>query len=166
MRAAMDSHHSTRFSRFLVLILASTVFLATAYARQQGQSAPPQQQDASQQQAAPPAQKSAPQIIPQQLPPPPQPVQQKANEHKIAVPVDLVQIDATVTDKNGKLIKGLTRENFLLLEEGKPQKIDALDYFDVERIEVAGKEDAEPMSLISIPPTILKNSGPSSRITG
>ena len=62
--------------------------------------------------------------------------------------VDLVQIDASITDKNGAAIKGLKKENFQLQEEGKAQTITALDYYDVERIETAGTtEDATPITI-------------------
>ena len=61
--------------------------------------------------------------------------------------VDLVQIDATVTDKNGHAIKGLKLDNFQLSEEGKAQKLTALDYFDVEKIETAEKDTSEPITI-------------------
>jgi VWFA-related protein len=138
----MDSQYSSRIIRYLAVIATALLFLVAAHARRQ--AAPPQQGSSQQQSAAPP-QNSAPQVVPSQLPPPPKPVQGKPNEHKIAVPVDLVQIDAVVTGKDGKLIKGLEPANFQLYEEGKLQKLDALDYFDVEKIETAEKEGAEPI---------------------
>jgi VWFA-related protein len=143
MGGAMDSRHSSQFSRFLALILISVLSFAIAHARQQ--STTPPQNGSQQQQTTPPEQKTAPQVVPQSQLPPPPPAPAKQPEHKITVPVDLVQIDATVTDKNGKPVKGLTRENFELFEEGKPQKLDALDYFDVEKIETAEKDGAEPV---------------------
>ncbi len=57
----------------------------------------------------------------------------------------MVQIDAVVTDKDGKLIKGLKPENFEMLEEGKVQKLEAADYYDTEKIETAANGDAEPI---------------------
>lgn len=81
-----------------------------------------------------------------QLPPPPTPQAPKGADKKVLKSfVDLVQIDAVVTDKDGKLIKGLTAANFQLSEDGKNQKIEKMDYFDVEKMDTAEKEDNEPV---------------------
>ena len=45
------------------------------------------------------------------------------------VEVDLVNILATVRDKQGRLVNSLTKEDFLLEEEGQPQEI---EYFSSE----------------------------------
>ena len=37
--------------------------------------------------------------------------------------VDLVKVTATVTDGNGHAINGLTRDDFVVYDEGKPQEI-------------------------------------------
>jgi VWFA-related protein len=36
---------------------------------------------------------------------------------------ELVQLDAVVTDRDGKLIQGLSREDFVVLEDGRPQSL-------------------------------------------
>src|ERR1019366_827638 len=102
-----------------------------------------------QQQTPPPAQKDSNVVNIHQMPPPPPPEASKGtSKGTISVPVDLVQIDAGIVDKNGVAIKGLKKENFQLSEEGKPQTITAIDYFDVERIETAGTAaDAEPITI-------------------
>ena len=41
----------------------------------------------------------------------------------IAVNVDLVVFNATVTDQEGRLVAGLTREDFRVFEDGRPQAI-------------------------------------------
>src|SRR5712664_2960435 len=41
----------------------------------------------------------------------------------IRVSVRLVIADAVVTDKEGKVVTGLGRQDFTLLEDGKPQKV-------------------------------------------
>ncbi|MFN0108279.1 MAG: VWA domain-containing protein [Blastocatellia bacterium] len=46
----------------------------------------------------------------------------------VRIETELVQIDVVVTDKQGKLVKDLKREDFQLLEDGKPQ---ALSHFSV-----------------------------------
>jgi VWFA-related protein len=65
---------------------------------------------------APPAsqggQRPAPPDEPQPLPP----VTFRAE-------IDYVEVDAVVTDERGNLVKGLTREDFEVFEDGKPQKV-------------------------------------------
>jgi VWFA-related protein len=46
----------------------------------------------------------------------------------IRVTVDLVQVDAVVTDSQGRHIVGLKPEDFKILEDGKPQKITHFSY--------------------------------------
>jgi Ca-activated chloride channel homolog len=55
----------------------------------------------------------------------------------IKVDVKLVNVFATVTDDHGAPVTGLTKENFELLEDGKPQKISIFD-----------KESAMPLSIV------------------
>lgn len=135
----MNHRITSQLFRLFAIVGFSSLLLAAAPARQQ--------QTSSQQQTTPPAQKTGnteePQRIP--LPPPPPPQPQNTSKAKITSQVDLVQIDATVTDKDGKLIKGLKAENFELYEEGKLQKLNAIDYFDVENIETAQKDSSEPV---------------------
>jgi VWFA-related protein len=45
----------------------------------------------------------------------------------------LVQIDAIVTDRNGKHIGGLSAENFQIAEDNHLQRVIALDYFDASK---------------------------------
>lgn len=138
----MKTKYSSPIARFLALAAISSLLLPVAPAQQQGAA----QQGSTQQQTPPPAQKNDNIIDIHQLPPPPPPEALKAaNKNHMVVHTDLVQIDATVTDKDGKLIKGLKAENFQLTEEGKTQKLDTVDYFDVEKIETAEKADAEPI---------------------
>jgi VWFA-related protein len=46
----------------------------------------------------------------------------------IRVTVDLVQVDAAVTDSQGRHVTGLKPEDFQILEDGKPQKITHFSY--------------------------------------
>jgi Ca-activated chloride channel family protein len=48
--------------------------------------------------------------------------------------VELVDVAATVTDGDGRFISGLTKENFVLYEDGKPQEIVS---FSSERVPVS-----------------------------
>jgi VWFA-related protein len=60
----------------------------------------------------------------QQQPPPPQQGQQApAGNFQISVSAQLVNVDAVVTDNDGNFYSGLKKENFRILEDGKPQII-------------------------------------------
>ena len=48
--------------------------------------------------------------------------------------VDLVNVTATVTDGNGRFISGLTKDDFVVYDEGKPQEIVT---FSSERVSVS-----------------------------
>jgi VWFA-related protein len=98
---------------------------------------------------APPMAAQAPQRPPQQTdprtapPPPPPPRQQQ--EAVIRAFTDLVLVDAQVTDRAGRPIKGLKPENFTVTEDDKQQQISSFDYYDIETIETAGAEDQRPV---------------------
>ena len=144
----MNTLHTSRIGRFLALLAISSLLLPAAPAQQQGTT---QQGSTTQQQTTPPpAQNNNSNVVNiHQMPPPPPPEAAKgAAKNSVKVYSDLVQIDATVVDKNGVAIKGLKKENFQLSEEGKAQDVTALDYFDVEKIETAGNTaDAEPITI-------------------
>ncbi|HVR44937.1 MAG TPA: VWA domain-containing protein [Thermoanaerobaculia bacterium] len=57
-----------------------------------------------------------------------------------SVDVTLVEIPVTVVDRNGKPVRGLTAENFQVLDEGKRQPITHFEVVDVARVS-AGDED-------------------------
>lgn len=60
------------------------------------------------------------QIKPQEKPKAPP---TSAEDQTIRIATELVQLDVTVTDKQGKVIRDLKREDFELKEDGKPQEI-------------------------------------------
>ena len=45
--------------------------------------------------------------------------------------VDLVTVDAVVQDGKGRPVRGLTADDFTLLEDGKPQTIASFEAFDL-----------------------------------
>ena len=45
--------------------------------------------------------------------------------------VELLQLDVTILDKTGKPVRGLTKDDFTLLEDGKPQTIETFAEIDV-----------------------------------
>jgi VWFA-related protein len=140
----MNTPCTSRIARFLALAAIASLLLPAVPAQQQGSA----QQGSAQQQTTPPAQNNGNVIdIHRTLPPPPPPETKKAAKGAINMNVDLVQIDASVSDKNGNAIKGLKLDNFQLSEEGKAQKLTALDYFDVEKIETAEKDTSEPITI-------------------
>jgi VWFA-related protein len=47
------------------------------------------------------------------------------------VEVNYVEIDATVTDADGRFVRGLTKDDFELIEEGQPQTISAFTVVDL-----------------------------------
>jgi VWFA-related protein len=119
---------------------------------------PAQQQQGQQNQQGTPQSSPQQQVNPLGAPPPPPPA--KSNTKTFVTESNLVQIDTFVTDRDGKPVKGLSKENFQIDEDGKSQKLTAADYFDIETIETAAKsDDAAPVvvSLHSAPdPTAVR----------
>jgi VWFA-related protein len=69
-------------------------------------------------------------------PPPPPPRQQPTPQPQkpedvdvVRITTNLVQVDAVVTDKNGKVVTDLKAEEVQILEDGKPQKITHFSYY-------------------------------------
>jgi VWFA-related protein len=47
------------------------------------------------------------------------------------VEVNYVDVDVVVTDEKGNFVSGLTRDDFEVLEDGKPQKVDTFAYVEI-----------------------------------
>ena len=58
---------------------------------------------------------------------------------------NVVRIDIEVTGRDGKPIKGLRPDQFIITDDGKDQKISSFSYADIEAVEQAGAEDAQPL---------------------
>src|SRR5215510_3891527 len=54
----------------------------------------------------------------------------QADDQTIRISAELVQLDVVVTDKNGKIVRGLNKEDFELLENGKKQEIKFFEFVD------------------------------------
>ncbi len=46
--------------------------------------------------------------------------------------VQSIEVDVRVTDRDGRVVRGLTRDDFTLLEDGKPQTIVTASFIDLE----------------------------------
>jgi VWFA-related protein len=53
---------------------------------------------------------------------------------------DLVVVNVVVRDKNGKLVRGLTKRDFTVLEDNKPQTVESFDFEELDTV-------AEPMQV-------------------
>lgn len=58
---------------------------------------------------------------------------------------NVVRIDIEVTGRDGKPIKGLRADQFVVTDDGKDQKISSFSYADIEAVEKPGAEDAKPL---------------------
>jgi VWFA-related protein len=64
-----------------------------------------------------------------------------------------VLVDVIVTDRHGDPVKGLTKDDFTILEDGKPQRV---SYFEENR----GDPYAAPVKPIELPPNVFSNFSP------
>jgi VWFA-related protein len=85
-----------------------------------------------------------------QTPAPPQP------PLTFKVEVNYVEIDANVTDAQGNFVRSLTKDDFQILEDGKPQTLTAFSMVDIpiERV------DPPLFSKTAIPPDVVTNRTP------
>jgi len=98
-----------RLKKFLLLLLALSVFApATAQSRRQPQKSPPPQKPTPVQQKEPAREPT---------PPPDQDVE------TLKTDTDLVTVPVIASSRNGKYIADLTKEEFKLSEDGVPQQI-------------------------------------------
>jgi len=100
-----------------VQLLAAVVFftVVAAVMLRAGQAPPPPAQSAPQ----PPA--SAPQQPPASAP----------QQPTFKLRVDYVEVDVVVTDKDGNLVRDLKKEDFQVVEDGKPQTINTFSLVDI-----------------------------------
>jgi VWFA-related protein len=70
-------------------------------------------------------------LVTAQTPPPAQPTSPPAPEVTFKVEVNYVEEDVRVVDRDGKFVRGLKREDFQVLEDGKPQRIETFGMVDI-----------------------------------
>jgi VWFA-related protein len=94
-----------------------------------------------------------------QQPEPTPPANDKDDSIKIST--TLIQIDATVTDKDGNIVKDLKPEDFEVYENGKKQEISNLSFISVDpqtnKLDVtASRKNSKNQPAIPVPPIKLK----------
>ena len=95
---------------------------------------------------------------PQQPASPPSQEQQPPITFKVEV--NYVEIDAVVTDSNGKFVRGLTREDFEVLEQSKPQTISIFSLVDIP----VERPDAPLFAKTAIEPDVRTNQESDGRV--
>ena len=75
----------------------------------------------------------------------------------IRINVNLVQVDAVVTDSNGKPVTDLKREDFELFQDGKPQTITAFDFIDIREAPRRGTPPRRLAPRAGVPAPLLSN---------
>ncbi|MBO0862513.1 MAG: VWA domain-containing protein [Chloracidobacterium sp.] len=77
------------------------------------------------------------------------PPKQTGQDHPIRVKTELIDLRAVVTDKRGQPITDLKKEDFELMENGKPQEV---SFFSVVKIPGRGEERRSENSTAATPP--------------
>ena len=94
--------------------------------------------------------------------PAPQPPAPPAQGPTFRVAVDFVEVDAVVTDRNGTFVRGLTKDDFEVFEDGKPQTITTFTTVDlparISRPARVGSVKPGPAA-VSVPPDVRTNDG-------
>jgi VWFA-related protein len=57
---------------------------------------------------------------------------------------ELVLVNVVVRDKAGAIVRGLTKDDFSIAEDGRPQTIASFDFEELERVEAGGAAPAPP----------------------
>ncbi|MGE5813173.1 MAG: VWA domain-containing protein [Acidobacteriota bacterium] len=85
---------------------------------------------------------------PPQQPSPTQPSPSQAVTPPVeyAVDVSLIEVDAVVTDGDGHVIRGLRKDDFQVLEDGRPQTIDRLSFVEIPIERSTPAAPADPVS--------------------
>ncbi len=87
--------------------------------------------------------------------------QKSDDEDVVRITTNLVQVDAVVTDRNGKLVNDLKADEIEIYEDGKKQQITNFQYYvadstPAEKLTKTDPRKAEDKNGPPVPPTILK----------
>ena len=74
----------------------------------------------------------------------PLPAQQRSSQqlYKLKVETDVVLVNVVVRDKNGSPVRNLSKDDFTVLEDGKPQTIQSFDFEQAGMTQVAAPQQA------------------------
>src|SRR3954463_12864474 len=72
------------------------------------------------------------------------------------VDVNYVEVDASVTDAQGKFVRNLTRDDFQIVEDGAPQTLSAFAMVDIP----VTHADPPLFAKAAIPPDVVSNGAP------
>jgi VWFA-related protein len=84
----------------------------------------------------------------QRQPPPPR----TENQDVVRVSTNLIQIDATVVDKDGNIVSGLTADDFEIYENNKKQQITNFSFIDVQPTRSEGFPAVKKKNVPAVPP--------------
>jgi VWFA-related protein len=70
---------------------------------------------------------------------------QQATDYTFRVQTELVLVNVTVRDKNGNFVRGLKPQDFTILEDNKPQKVDSFDVEDIDAVATQDVAQAMPL---------------------
>src|SRR5580700_8250208 len=70
---------------------------------------------------------------------------QQATDYTFRVQTELVLVNVTVRDKNGNFVRGLKPQDFTILEDNKPQKVDSFDVEDIDAVATQDVAQAKPL---------------------
>jgi VWFA-related protein len=70
---------------------------------------------------------------------------QQQSDYVFRTGSELVLVNVTVRDKNGKFVQGLKPENFTILEDNKPQKVVSFDVENVDAVPALDVAQANPV---------------------
>ena len=86
--------------------------------------------------------------------------QKPDDEQPLRISTELVQVDVVVTDKAGKVVRGLTKDDFELSEKGKRQQISFFEFVEAGKSRRPGgsKQDAAKQSDVNPSPQGLSES--------
>lgn len=74
------------------------------------------------------------------------------DEDVVKITSKLVQLDAVVTDKDGRQVTDLKAEDFQVLQDGKPQKITFLTYVNTSAPQASAAPRPGDKNVLSVPP--------------
>ena len=76
--------------------------------------------------------------------------------------LDLVVVNVVVRDKDGKLVRGLTRDDFVVLEDGKPQTVSSFDFEEIENASLPSMATTTVLGALAQPAAPAARAAPAS----